>query len=209
MSVPTITPARLEELRTAGKAVDLIDIRTLVEYREVHVAFARNVPLDRLDPVAVRQQRIGSPEEPLYVICRSGSRGRKSGRRGRGYFGLQSEGRPGMVCAGRKACRFGLRRAQTNNKFGGVVVTRVLHLNSFRTDSQGISTAGCHPARLPLAWLDGYHLCGKAAPQRRPVCALSSRAGRKGQAPGDRRVGGRRPPKAASRARFKKTAPSN
>ena len=78
MSVPTITPARLEQLRTAGKAVDLIDVRTPVEYREVHVAFARNVPLDRLDPAAVQQQRAGTPGGPLYVICRSGSRGRQA-----------------------------------------------------------------------------------------------------------------------------------
>jgi rhodanese-related sulfurtransferase len=78
MSVPTITPSRLEELRTAGKAVDLIDVRTPVEFREVHVAFARNVPLDRLDPAAVQQQRTAPPEEPLYVICRSGSRGRQA-----------------------------------------------------------------------------------------------------------------------------------
>ncbi len=74
MSVTTITPKQLEELRTTGKTVDLIDVRTPVEYREVHVAWARNVPLDRLDPAAVRQ----SPEEPLYVICRSGNRGRQA-----------------------------------------------------------------------------------------------------------------------------------
>jgi rhodanese-related sulfurtransferase len=78
MSVPTITPSRLEELRTAGKAVDLIDVRTPVEFREVHVAFARNVPLDRLDPAAALRDRTAPPEEPLYVICRSGSRGRQA-----------------------------------------------------------------------------------------------------------------------------------
>jgi len=78
VSVPTITPRELEGLRTAGRAVDLIDVRTPVEYREVHVAFARNVPLDRLDPAAVQRQRAAPPEEPLYVICRSGSRGRQA-----------------------------------------------------------------------------------------------------------------------------------
>jgi rhodanese-related sulfurtransferase len=78
MSVPTITPSRLEELRSAGKAVDLIDVRTPVEYREVHVAFARNVPLDRLEPAAVPRELGDSHEEPLYVICRSGGRGRQA-----------------------------------------------------------------------------------------------------------------------------------
>jgi rhodanese-related sulfurtransferase len=78
VSVPTITPARLEELRAAGEAVEMIDVRTPVEFRELHVASARNVPLDRLDPAAVRQERVGSTETPLYVICRSGGRGRQA-----------------------------------------------------------------------------------------------------------------------------------
>lgn len=78
MSVPTITPRRLEELRSAGCLIDLIDVRTPVEYREVHVSFARNVPLDRLDPAAVQRDRTAPPGEPLYVVCRSGSRGRQA-----------------------------------------------------------------------------------------------------------------------------------
>jgi rhodanese-related sulfurtransferase len=78
MSVPTITPRRLEELRSAGRPTDLIDVRTPVEFREAHVAFARNVPLDRLDAAAVRGHRPAPPGEPLYVICRSGSRGRQA-----------------------------------------------------------------------------------------------------------------------------------
>ncbi len=78
MSVPTITPRELEELRIAGKALDLIDVRTPAEYREVHVPFARNIPLDRLDSGTVQRQRTSPSGEPLYVICRSGSRGRQA-----------------------------------------------------------------------------------------------------------------------------------
>jgi rhodanese-related sulfurtransferase len=52
-------------------------VRTPMEYQELHVVHARNVPLDRLDPGAVMQARNGS-QEPLYVICRSGSRGRQA-----------------------------------------------------------------------------------------------------------------------------------
>lgn len=77
MSVPTISPQRLAEL-SDGKHIDLIDVRTPMEYQEVHVANARNVPLDRLDPNAVMQARNGSQQEPLYLICRSGSRGRQA-----------------------------------------------------------------------------------------------------------------------------------
>jgi rhodanese-related sulfurtransferase len=77
MSVPTISPQQLHELCKAGK-IDLLDVRTPVEFRELHATAARNVPLDRLDPVAVMQARNGSKDEPLYVICRSGSRGRQA-----------------------------------------------------------------------------------------------------------------------------------
>src|SRR5262249_17392897 len=77
MSATTIGPQELAELCKSGR-IDLIDVRTPVEYRELHVAVARNVPLDKLDPVAVMQTRNGSKDEPLYVICRSGSRGRQA-----------------------------------------------------------------------------------------------------------------------------------
>jgi rhodanese-related sulfurtransferase len=78
MSVRTITPQELEDLRRRGRAVELIDVRTPVEYREVHAEAARSVPLDRLDPRAVTEARKGTRHEPLYVICRSGSRGRQA-----------------------------------------------------------------------------------------------------------------------------------
>ncbi len=78
MNVTTITPKQLHELRSAGKAVDLIDVRTPVEFRELHAEGARNVPLDRLEPTALLQSRNGSAEQALYVICRSGGRGQKA-----------------------------------------------------------------------------------------------------------------------------------
>ncbi|MBX3450974.1 MAG: rhodanese-like domain-containing protein [Planctomycetaceae bacterium] len=77
MSVSTITPRQLFELKESGKPVDLIDVRTPVEFREVHVTFARNVPLDRLDTTALATSGDGVAA-PLYVICRSGSRGRQA-----------------------------------------------------------------------------------------------------------------------------------
>jgi rhodanese-related sulfurtransferase len=76
VSAPSITPVQLKDLFTASKSIHLIDVRTPAEFREVHVEFARNVPLDRLDPAAI--PGAGPPGEPLYVICRSGSRGRQA-----------------------------------------------------------------------------------------------------------------------------------
>ena len=78
MSVTTISPQRLAELCKGGGKIDLLDVRTPVEFREVHVEHARNVPLDRLDPRAVIQARNGNQGEPLYLICRSGSRGKQA-----------------------------------------------------------------------------------------------------------------------------------
>ncbi len=77
VSVTTISPQQLARLCKAGR-VELIDVRTPVEFREVHVEPARNVPLDRLDPGAVARARNGNQDEPLYVICRSGGRGRQA-----------------------------------------------------------------------------------------------------------------------------------
>lgn len=78
MSITTITPQMLADLCKQGKSIDLVDVRTPIEYREVHLEIARNVPLDQLDPSALMQARGGSRDEPLYLICRSGSRGRQA-----------------------------------------------------------------------------------------------------------------------------------
>jgi rhodanese-related sulfurtransferase len=72
--VQTIPPAEL-----AGRdGYDLIDVRTPIEYEEVHARSARLVPLDRLDPKAVMAARRGPAEEPLFVICKSGGRSAKA-----------------------------------------------------------------------------------------------------------------------------------
>jgi rhodanese-related sulfurtransferase len=78
MSIITMSPSQLAELFQSGKKIDLVDVRTPVEFREVHVANARNVPLDRLDPAELVQGRHGSAEEPVYLLCRSGSRGKQA-----------------------------------------------------------------------------------------------------------------------------------
>ncbi len=78
MSISTIAPGDLSRLRSDGQKIDLIDVRTPMEYREVHAADARNVPLDQLDPLALMQARGGAASEPLYMICRSGGRGQQA-----------------------------------------------------------------------------------------------------------------------------------
>ncbi len=73
-----ITPQELNALCRSGESLELIDVRTPTEFRELHVAAARNVPLDRLDPSTLRAETGGERAKPLYVICRSGSRGKQA-----------------------------------------------------------------------------------------------------------------------------------
>ena len=53
-------------------------MRTPVEFEEAHVDIAFNLPLDQLDLTALVQARNGTPNEPLYVICRTGGRSRQA-----------------------------------------------------------------------------------------------------------------------------------
>jgi len=68
----TISPAELQSLLERGTA-ELLDVRTPLEFGEVHVIGAKNVPLDELNPAA-----LGDPARTVYVICRSGTRGQKA-----------------------------------------------------------------------------------------------------------------------------------
>ncbi len=77
MPIATISSKQLFELHQAGTEIELIDVRTPVEFREVHVTLARNVPLDRLHPAELTAGR-NSSSQPLYIICRSGNRSRQA-----------------------------------------------------------------------------------------------------------------------------------
>jgi rhodanese-related sulfurtransferase len=73
----TISPKHLSETVIDGKKVELIDVRTPVEFREIHIPFAKSVPLDRLDAAKIAQERVGNTN-PLFVICHSGSRAKQA-----------------------------------------------------------------------------------------------------------------------------------
>lgn len=74
MVINTISPRDIHALKSSGQPVDLIDVRTPMEFREVHAEYARNLPLDTLDPAKVMLTRNAEANRPLYVICRSGGR---------------------------------------------------------------------------------------------------------------------------------------
>lgn len=78
MTANTIKPQELARHWKEGGQIEVIDVRTPVEFQEVHLEFARNVPLDQLDPKALMQVRNGSANGPLYVVCKSGGRGQQA-----------------------------------------------------------------------------------------------------------------------------------
>ncbi len=69
--IEILTPKQLMDLLKSGEGVHLIDVRTPLEFQEVHVREAQNVPLDTL--VA---ERLPQDEKPIAFICKSGTRGR-------------------------------------------------------------------------------------------------------------------------------------
>lgn len=72
--VPSISVQELAALKKAKHKIDLVDVRTPAEYQEIHASIARNVPLHTLDPRSLMAEREEMADQPLYVICRSGSR---------------------------------------------------------------------------------------------------------------------------------------
>ncbi len=77
MTTCTISPNELNKRVQGGEPIELIDVRTPVEFREVHATLARNMPLDQLEVAEVCRTRNASAG-PLYVICRSGARAAKA-----------------------------------------------------------------------------------------------------------------------------------
>jgi len=72
--IRTIRPEDFAELHKQGTAT-IVDVRTPAEFAELRLTDARNHPLDQLDP---DQLRVLAGDEPLYVVCRSGARGKKA-----------------------------------------------------------------------------------------------------------------------------------
>ncbi len=77
MSVIEKSPKQVAEANP-NCDIDLVDVRTPIEFREIHATVARNVPLDALNPKAIMEARNGRSEDPLYIICKSGARGAKA-----------------------------------------------------------------------------------------------------------------------------------
>ena len=73
--IPSIEPQALHAL-AQREAIDLVDVSTRVEYDEVRLPWARNLPIG--SPVLTERMASRSDcERPLYVMCRGGVRSLK------------------------------------------------------------------------------------------------------------------------------------
>lgn len=66
----SIDPHSVKSAHEAGK-IHLVDVRSPVEFGELHIAGSQSVPLERLDPEKVREEAAG---RPCVLVCRSGKR---------------------------------------------------------------------------------------------------------------------------------------
>jgi rhodanese-related sulfurtransferase len=67
-----IQATQLNQDLQSGKHVTLIDVRTPVEHDEMHIACSHLMPLDRLEPAAVKTASENA--DACVLICRSGKR---------------------------------------------------------------------------------------------------------------------------------------
>jgi len=74
----SIAPAELHRILDADASCLLLDVRTPVEFAEVHVPQAQNEPLDSLNPAALEAAGRLSREKPVYLVCRTEVRSRKA-----------------------------------------------------------------------------------------------------------------------------------
>lgn len=73
MTYESITAQELFVLHQQGNDIDLIDVRMPVEYQEAHIPFAKNSPLNQLEPSKLMATRT-DVDTPLFVICQKGGR---------------------------------------------------------------------------------------------------------------------------------------
>lgn len=84
---PSITTSELEKL-LAEKRIELIDVRTPIEYNNGHIRQSRNLPLDKINYYR------GDKDKDIYVICASGMRSSRASSylRKMGYNAINVKG---------------------------------------------------------------------------------------------------------------------
>ena len=88
----TISPVELQSILTTHPGAAVIDVRTPVEFAEVHVPQARSVPLDELNPGSLQLPK----DQPVYLLCRSGQRATKAAEK----FAKEGFSQPVVIAGG-------------------------------------------------------------------------------------------------------------
>ncbi len=88
----SILPAELQNILTTQPSATVIDVRTPVEFAEVHVPQARSVSLDELKPSLLQLPK----DQPVYLLCRSGQRATKAAEK----FAKEGFTQPVVVAGG-------------------------------------------------------------------------------------------------------------
>jgi rhodanese-related sulfurtransferase len=70
----TLSPVELQKILSESPNATVIDVRTPVEFAEVHVPQAKSIPLDELNTETVLRDKT----QPVYLLCRSGQRATKA-----------------------------------------------------------------------------------------------------------------------------------
>jgi len=78
MPIATLTALELQKRLAAGETVTVIDVRTPVEYAEVHATSAVNIPLDRVSKESLATAGCADCGQTVYLLCRSGQRATKA-----------------------------------------------------------------------------------------------------------------------------------
>ncbi len=78
MNPDVLTVLELQNRLTDEPKAAVIDVRTPVEFAEVHADRAVNLPLDRLNPASLTQAGCTRLDQPVYLLCRSGQRAAKA-----------------------------------------------------------------------------------------------------------------------------------
>jgi rhodanese-related sulfurtransferase len=78
VKIDSLSALELQKRLLAGATVAVIDVRTPVEFDEVHAAAAVNVPLDRVSKETLAAAGCVDCGQPVYLLCRGGQRATKA-----------------------------------------------------------------------------------------------------------------------------------
>ncbi len=84
-SLEEITPHQLEQKRLSAGPVQIIDVREAYEYKAGHIPGSKLIPLGQLSR---RLNELGTKDQEVIVVCRSGSRSSQAAQQlgGLGYY---------------------------------------------------------------------------------------------------------------------------